>query len=235
MNKKYIKISKIFIILYIVTGISSLSIFIPQIRDFIILLGEKYIGRALTHDVWHERFLNWECKLLFLILMIPVFVKAGMFIFLRIKDFMTLPDKTIYSYIDSKAKNITTDDWLHYIPLAIFIIILCIIHFFMIETGDDCYFSSLLKVDSPFINYNFLKKRYNDWSSRLIIETILINCYRLNFGVWRILDVTAFVLIAECLISICFSQKNMPHWYIQLFCCVQIIILCILQDGVLQL
>ena len=41
-------------------GAISLVIFIPQVRELIIGLAEKGIGRTLTHEVWHERFILCE-------------------------------------------------------------------------------------------------------------------------------------------------------------------------------
>ena len=207
-KEKIRKILNILGNLYFIAGICTLVLFIPQVREFIILFGEKHMGRPLTHDVWHERFLNWECQLIFLMLAAVILFKAAKFIFFRIKEFRSEPDMTCYSYLENKLKAVTTDAWLHYISLAVFIIALCVIHFCMPESGDDFHYSSILKENSPFINYGFLKSHYNSWSSRMIIEAVLLNCYRLNFGVWRFFDVAAFVLIAECIIQLCFPKKR---------------------------
>ena len=45
-------------------GVCSLVIFIPQVRELIIALGEKYVGRPLTHSAWHARFIKWEIMFL---------------------------------------------------------------------------------------------------------------------------------------------------------------------------
>lgn len=45
-------------------GVLSLAIFVPQVRELIISLGEKYVGRPLTHEVWHKRFISWEMSFL---------------------------------------------------------------------------------------------------------------------------------------------------------------------------
>lgn len=58
------------IILSIIFGGSSLVMFIPQIRELIIKFGEILIGRSLTHEVWHSRFLKWEMEFLLLILFV---------------------------------------------------------------------------------------------------------------------------------------------------------------------
>ena len=192
------KISKICAIIFAFVGLCSLCIFIPQIRELIISLCEKHIGRPLTHSVWHERFINLEIAFLLLII---IFTLVILFLERIIQNIQSITD-----YLNFKIENITTDQWLHYVLLFLFIIVLCIIHFCIVENGDDTlYFNHALQ-DTSYID--FLKTRYNTWSSRLIIETILINCYKLNFGLWRIIDVAAFVLIAECMISICVPQKK---------------------------
>ena len=58
------------IILSIIFGVSSLVMFIPQIRELIIKFGEILIGRSLTHEVWHNRFIKWEIEFLLLILFV---------------------------------------------------------------------------------------------------------------------------------------------------------------------
>ena len=55
---------KIFIISTTIIAVSSLAIFIPQIRELIIRFGELLIGRPLTHEVWHGRFIGWEKRFL---------------------------------------------------------------------------------------------------------------------------------------------------------------------------
>lgn len=61
--KKLERISKI---LCVAAGVLSLVMFIPQVREVIIGLGEKYVGRPLTHVVWHGRFIKWELHFLVL-------------------------------------------------------------------------------------------------------------------------------------------------------------------------
>ena len=181
-----------------VTSFCSLILFLPQIQSFLITLAESKLGRSINHTIWTNKIDIYTFSFL-------VFNMLLFFIFILF-DKIIQSKQSIPDYLDSKFRNVTTDQWLHYIPLLLFIIVLCIIHFCIAESGDDtAYFNHALQ-DTSYID--FLKTRYNTWSSRLIIETILINCYRLNFGLWRILDVAAFVLIAECMISICALPKK---------------------------
>ena len=64
------KAKKNLIILSLMFGVCSLVMFIPQIRELIIKFGEILIGRSLTHEVWHSRFIKWEIEFLLLILFV---------------------------------------------------------------------------------------------------------------------------------------------------------------------
>ncbi|MCH5283867.1 MAG: hypothetical protein J1E59_09490, partial [Treponema sp.] len=59
-DKKHGMIFYIVLALCAAAGVLSLAMFVPQVREMIIGLGEKYVGRPLTHEVWHERFIRWE-------------------------------------------------------------------------------------------------------------------------------------------------------------------------------
>ena len=60
------KLARIVMVLCAAAGVLSLVIFIPQVREMIIGLGERYVGRPLTHEVWHGRFIKWELQFLVL-------------------------------------------------------------------------------------------------------------------------------------------------------------------------
>ncbi|MBP5519423.1 MAG: hypothetical protein J6X84_02430 [Treponema sp.] len=59
------KKSKNLILLLSCIAFVSLILFLPQVQNLIIALGEKYIGRPLTHDIWCIRFKNYEYTILF--------------------------------------------------------------------------------------------------------------------------------------------------------------------------
>lgn len=200
MKEKTIKkLVGIAMILCAVAGVLSLVMFIPQVREFIIGLGEQMVCRPLTHMVWHERLIKWE--LLFLALVTLTFQ------FLKLVSFASLQSTSIYALFQSKLQKLSDDDRAHYVALAAFVFGLCVLHFCMVPSNDDVnYFNHALRDTSYF---DFLKLRYNSWSSRLFIETALINCYALNFGVWRFFDVVAFAVIAESIVYICVPQKRL--------------------------
>lgn len=74
-----------------------------------------------------------------------------------------------------------------------------------VNTGDDIYFMNALEQSSALA---FLMFRYMQWSSRLLIECVLIFVVRAPY-VWRILDSLALTLIAV-MTSAMFNEKKSP-------------------------
>lgn len=68
------KLGKIAMALCVVAGIASLVIFLPQVREMIIGMGEEYVGRPLKHEVWHERFIILEKVFLIFDIVLIVFI-----------------------------------------------------------------------------------------------------------------------------------------------------------------
>ncbi len=54
------RIAKILLIISVMITLFSLALLIPQVRDFIIHIGEKYTGRNLSHEIWHENLIAME-------------------------------------------------------------------------------------------------------------------------------------------------------------------------------
>ncbi len=100
------KKSKIIMVLCILLGCGSLILFIPQIREFIINLGEKFLGRQLEKSFWHKKLILseiyliiWDCFFItafacFTICKYPVFSKS-------IKGIFNIRNE-IQSVLDSK-------------------------------------------------------------------------------------------------------------------------------------
>ncbi len=200
-EEKFRKVSKIFTALALLAGLCSLIVFIPQFRAFLIGLAENQMQMKLDTPHLLSK-INGAISTLELIFL----ASLCFFVFLLKLYGEILKSKLdAYAFFDSRLKKITTDEWLHFIPLAFFVLVLSAIHFCIAESGDDLFFSHALENASL---WNFLKVRYNNWASRLVIEAALVNSYKFHFGVWRFFDVAAFVLIAECLIAICFPKKR---------------------------
>lgn len=192
MNLSVLKLKKnqeIIIVLSLILCFASFLIFFPQVRNMIIDVGEKLNGAPLSRDIWNERFLKYEISFL------TVFCSYLIF---------TVP---LFFSINLQSKN---DERIHYICLWFFLIALCIIHLFAFPSWDDDYFCKALDNKSLF---EFLKNRYTNWSSRLLIEALLVNIYSLHLGLWRFFDIAAVILIAECMIFITATQKKYV-WFV---------------------
>lgn len=172
----------------------SLLLFIPQMRELIISAAENLLSRQLNHNFWHKKFLKLD--FLFISLCCLCLFLYKLYTLLKQNDF------TVYGICIKNLKNHNEYQILHLAALAVYIFILCSIHFCLVPSGDDLtYFSHILEEKSLT---NFLTFQYHNWSSRSLIEAVLVYCYKLNFGVWRFFDVLAFVVIAEAFIYLCF-------------------------------
>ncbi len=89
---------------------------------------------------------------------------------------------------DLKSKKL----WLFFL---IYGILALLFHFFWLKLGggDDYYFMTCLK-DTNF--FAFLTGRWNKWSSRILIEGLLVLVLQCPIFIWRILDILISVLIA---------------------------------------
>ncbi len=108
-------------------------------------------------------------------------------------------------------KKIYTCKFFPFIILAFIMIIYKI--FTHTDTNDDIYFSSALS-NHTFID--FLKMRYLNWSSRLLIESLLIILSRVVF-VWKILDVFIMVSIGIILSKLFNPTNNIKTNFIILY------------------
>ena len=91
----------------------------------------------------------------------------------------------------------------------IFLYGLCAIVFHMffmkVGTGDDTYFMTCLNDRTLG---EFYVKRWNTWSSRLVIETIVVLVLKQPIWFWKVLDVLVSVLLAYLLFGILFHKKE---------------------------
>ena len=195
-DEAVIKFMKAAMTLCVVFGMLSLVIFVPQVREIIIGFGESAVGHPL----------NQLSKALIGLEVLFLMIVAAAFMLFKLIAFVFQQHTDVYTLFQSKLRTVTDDAWAHYVALAVFVLVLCVLHFCLAPSGDDVnYFNHALQGTTYL---DFLKTRYETWSSRLIIETVLINCYALNFGLWRVLDVAALVVIAESLVYICVPQKR---------------------------
>lgn len=76
-----------------------------------------------------------------------------------------------------------------YSPFIIFAVLMLVLHLVMGLNGDDIKYAKILNNQTviDYVNY-----RYFNWSSRLIIDTVLAILARYNMIVWKILDIVIY-------------------------------------------
>ncbi|MDE6720250.1 MAG: glycosyltransferase family 39 protein [Treponemataceae bacterium] len=107
------KLARIAMILCAVAGMLSLVMFVPQVRELIIGLGERMVGRPLTHEVWHGRFIRWELQFLVLVL-VACFILSGRAVEINIRGMKIITWTFIgaVSVCLVVAAGISADIWL---------------------------------------------------------------------------------------------------------------------------
>ena len=78
-----------------------------------------------------------------------------------------------------------------YSPFILFAALLLILHLIMGFNGDDTKYAKVLS-NQTLVDY--LHYRYYNWSSRLIIDGILVILARLDMIIWKILDVIIYTV-----------------------------------------
>lgn len=78
-----------------------------------------------------------------------------------------------------------------YYSLIIFFILIRVLHLIMGFLGDDVKFAKVLPKYSIL---DFMVLRYNTWSSRVIIESLLIVLTRQNILLWKIMDTVLYTI-----------------------------------------
>lgn len=91
--------------------------------------------------------------------------------------------------------------------LTAYAILTILFHFTYVKvgSGDDMYFMTCLDHRSLGA---FLEKRWNTWSSRLIIETVVVLVLKQAVWVWKALDVLVSVCLAYLLFGMLFHKKE---------------------------
>lgn len=99
-------------------------------------------------------------------------------------------------------------------PFLVLFTVMFICHMlFKINWGDDTWFKTAL--DNGIFNY--ISNRYNTWSSRIIIEIIMIYLLQLPSFIWGLLDSAIITLIAYSITKL-FSIKN--NWLSVILVCI---------------
>lgn len=98
-----------------------------------------------------------------------------------------------------------------YFPfLVLFLIQLGINYFKTIGYGDDDWFRNILSnkqiVPSGTVT-EYLKWRYETWTSRIIIEFFLVNLLQLNVIIWKVLDATILAILGIAISKVFVSKE----------------------------
>lgn len=103
-----------------------------------------------------------------------------------------------------------------YLPFIILGLLLFAIHFFINKTADDLWFQDILN-NQTF--KGFLESRYASWSSRTVIEAVLIMVSNTNVSllIWKILDIFMFELLAYSIYKIFLKDNNILLLWILIF------------------
>lgn len=96
------------------------------------------------------------------------------------------------------------DKFIKALPFIVYFILIIIINLKMSITGDDQYFSTVLQ-QNKFLDWVLL--RYNAWSSRILIEGIMVTLLNIGFNFWKLLNIGVFLILPYAFKKI-FNSKN---------------------------
>ena len=91
------------------------------------------------------------------------------------------------------------------LPFGIMFIAIFFLHFFMNFCGDDLWFSKQL---SNFSLMDYVINRYHTWSSRGVIEGLLVVLAKYNIFIWRIFDSFLYTLSAYLVVYLVDKNKT---------------------------
>lgn len=91
--------------------------------------------------------------------------------------------------------------------IMIFIVLLCLIHICIpnILIADDVMFSNAITNNENMLE--FLCNRYSSWSSRIIIEFIIVTVLHISFDLWKVLNILIWTLLVKSVSKICMNDN----------------------------
>ncbi|MFR5190740.1 MAG: DUF6056 family protein [Clostridia bacterium] len=93
-------------------------------------------------------------------------------------------------------------------PFFLFLLLLIILHVKILHVnGDDIYFSNILQETNQGL-FGYLQMRYTTWTSRILIEGIMVFLLKYQLFIWRILNIGMFLLLAKSISKITNSQNH---------------------------
>ena len=104
--------------------------------------------------------------------------------------------------------RVLNSSWFGY--LVLFLALLLVHQFFYFSNDDTTYFSNILDTMSWS---NFLKMRYYTWTSRIIIEGLLVVVSR-NIYLWRLLDSLVICLLVYSIQKILIKNYRVKDFFV---------------------
>lgn len=102
-----------------------------------------------------------------------------------------------------------------YFPFVIFFISMLVIHKAMNVFGDDNFFKT---VAHGIGTKDYLIDRYNNWSSRVVVEGIMINLLQLRYGIWKLMNCVVMLVLSLSISNILgWSKERECNWGIVFF------------------
>ena len=102
------------------------------------------------------------------------------------------------------------------IIMIIFILLLIVEHLFISSQlfKDDLIFSEALNKYEDI--FNFVNVRYHEWSSRIIIEIVIVMIFNFGISVWKIFNIVMWTLLAKSITKICMTENSIINAVIYL-------------------
>lgn len=83
-----------------------------------------------------------------------------------------------------------------YLPYMVYFVLTTILVKGMYLSGDDNYFVTVLRDNTLF---NWISTRYNTWSSRIILEGIMVTLLHSGIRIWKVFNIAIFMILPYAL------------------------------------
>lgn len=121
-------------------------------------------------------------------------------------------------------------NWVYFPFLILFLIQLSLNYFKTIGFGDDSWFREILSnkemVPSGTV-IEYLKWRYETWTSRIIIEFFLVNLLQLNVIIWKVFDAAMLTVLGMAISKVFVSKKVSNNIYRKINYIIMLLLLCL--------
>ena len=116
-----------------------------------------------------------------------------------------------FKSLPSEFKSYSTDEKIHISLMIVFTLL--VFYFFSDKVAwqDDITFSNYI-INKTL--HQFLFERYEQWSSRCVIEATLVAMLQSSLYVWKTISTILVTICTECAISLFLSKKNIKYCFI---------------------